>query len=61
MSEIDKVEAEVLWGAPAIAQFLGLTLNQAYYALETGKLPARKTGKIWTATPRALRRHWEVA
>jgi hypothetical protein len=49
--ELDKP----LWGVPAIAGELHLTMRQAYHALERGYLPANKVGGRWVSTPRRLR------
>lgn len=49
---------EVLYGTEAIAAELNLSRTQVYYRLETGVLPAKKIGGIWTTTRTALRRYY---
>jgi hypothetical protein len=39
----------MIWGAEAIAAFIGLDKPQTYYLLQRGKLPARKVGDKWVA------------
>ena len=50
---------DLLWGCKAIADELGLDRRAVFYLLQTGKLPATKTGNIWTTTRSRLRRHFE--
>lgn len=45
-----------IYGAKDIARVAGLTLPQAYHALESGYLDADKFGGKWISTPRRLRR-----
>ena len=50
-----KNSLEVIWGAEAIGQAIGLTRRQAFYALEKGQLRgAVKIGERWCITARAL-------
>ena len=49
---------DLLWGAQAIAKELGLDRRAVFYLLQTGKLPATKTGRIWTSTRSRLRHHF---
>ena len=46
-------------GARAIAAAMGdvQTLQQTFYALEHGLIPADKNGRIWQTTLRRLRNH----
>ena len=41
---------DVLFGAQAIANELGLELRKTFYLLERGYLPATKCGATWTST-----------
>jgi hypothetical protein len=50
---------DLLWGCQAIADELGLDRRAVFYLLQTGKLPAIKTGNTWTTTRSRLRRHFE--
>jgi hypothetical protein len=52
-------EIDVIWGVEAIARTIGRTQHQTYWQLEQGHLPARKIGRIWAASKRALRSHFE--
>lgn len=46
-----------IWGIQNIATEIGQTLNQTYYLLKNGSLPARKIGKgKWVSTRGELRR-----
>jgi hypothetical protein len=52
-----------IWGAEAIGREAGLVdhdgnvdLRRTFYMLEKGYLPATKMGRLWTSTPRRLRR-----
>lgn len=47
--------ADLLWGAAAIARFLGRTPRQVFWMLENGTLPAKKVGKIWVGERSRLR------
>jgi hypothetical protein len=44
----------VLWGAKEIGNFIRKKPRAAFHLLETGQLPGRKVGKLWTATKREL-------
>ena len=48
-----------IWGARAIAQAINKSERATYHLLETGRLPANKTGKIWNTTLRRLRRAFD--
>ena len=54
-----KLRDDLLWGAQAIADEIGLDRRVVFYLLQTGKLPATKTGHTWTTTKTRLRRHFE--
>lgn len=52
-----------LWGAEQIGREAGLLdevgnvdLRKVFYRLERGDLPASKIGRLWTSTPRRIRR-----
>jgi hypothetical protein len=40
---------DIIWGAANIGRVVGLTERQAFYLLETGKLPAKRNGR-WCAS-----------
>jgi hypothetical protein len=50
---------DVLFGAQAIADELGVELRRAFYMLEKEFIPGRKVGGTWVTTRSALRRYIE--
>jgi hypothetical protein len=56
---VSEDEAEVLWGASAIAEAINANVRQTYYLLETRRIPARKVGKVWTATRSRLHKFFQ--
>jgi hypothetical protein len=48
---------DIIWGAPAIAREINRDKRSTYYLLEKGYLPARKNGRLWSASRRKLRAH----
>lgn len=50
-------DSNILWGAEAIAAFLGVTVAAAFHMLETKRIPARRVGRRWAADPETLRRY----
>lgn len=42
-------EFELVWGAEAIAAFIGRPVRATFHMLEKGELPARKVGQRWVA------------
>jgi hypothetical protein len=50
-------EIDLIWGAKAIGAALNLDERQAFYQLESGRIPgARKWGRKWSASGAVLRR-----
>jgi hypothetical protein len=48
---------DLIWGAKAIGAALNLDERQAFYQLESGRIPgARKWGRKWSASGAVLRR-----
>jgi excisionase family DNA binding protein len=47
-------ESEWLWGATAIAAYIGASTRKTYYLLEAKLIPAKKVGDSWCASKRAL-------
>jgi hypothetical protein len=48
---------DLLWGAPAIAGYLGIKVDRVYYLIRIGKLPVSKLGaKMLVASKRQLQR-----
>lgn len=54
----DDLAADILHGAQAIADYIGVDLRRAFYLLQQGYIPAVKTGATWTSTKSRLRRHF---
>jgi hypothetical protein len=46
---------ELVWGAKAIAQELGVGIRRAFYLLESGALPAKKVQGRWVVERSRLR------
>jgi len=51
---------DVLWGASQIAAVLNCSERKVFHLLETGKLPARKVGKVWTTTRSQLKKFFDA-
>jgi len=47
--------SDLLWGAQAIAEYIGKNYRQTVYLLSTKKLPGRKIGQTWLARKSELR------
>lgn len=50
----DAGDHDQIWGAAAIAAAINCSPRRAFYLLESGKLRAKKVGKLWTASRRQL-------
>jgi hypothetical protein len=50
---------DLLFGAQAIADELGVSVRKTFYLLERSLIPARKIGATWTSTRSRLRQHFE--
>ncbi|TAT82460.1 hypothetical protein [Rhizobium ruizarguesonis] len=48
---------DLLWGAGAIARYIGRSKRQTYYLLEKGQVPARKIGDLWLGSKTTLDIH----
>ena len=47
--------ADLLWGAQAIADYIGRNYRQTVYLLSSKKLPGQKIGATWIASRSKLR------
>jgi hypothetical protein len=47
-------DSDIVWGAEAIGRVINKPARQAFYLLENGHLPAKKTGGSWSASRRRL-------
>ncbi len=54
----DDLAADILHGAQAIADYIGVDLRRAFYLLQQGYIPAVKTGATWTSTALCRILHW---
>jgi hypothetical protein len=57
----DQLATDLLWGAKAIASYLGLEERQAFYIAESGCLPIMRVGRKLVASKSALARHFGVS
>jgi hypothetical protein len=55
----ESLAGDLLYGADAIASFLGLSRRQAFHFLQRGHIPATKQGSIWVASKSRLKRHYQ--
>jgi hypothetical protein len=51
------LSADLLHGADAIGQELGISRRCAFNKLQAGQIPAKKWGKSWVASRTGLRRY----
>jgi hypothetical protein len=51
---------DLIRGARAIAAELNETERRTQYLLETGQIPAGKSGRVWIASRRRLREHYQA-
>jgi hypothetical protein len=56
-----KLADDLLVGAKAIADELGIEERQAFHGLTRGNIPARKMGRLWVASRSRLRAHFTGA
>jgi hypothetical protein len=49
VAELAKLADDLMIGTKPIAAELGLSVRQAFYLLETGKIPGFKIGAKWAA------------
>ena len=59
MSTNSENSLDILWGATQIADYLGCGKRKVFHLLETGRLPARKVGKVWTTTRSQLKKFFD--
>jgi hypothetical protein len=53
-----KENLDLLWGASAIAAYIGVDQRRAFYVLEEGRIPAKRIGSRWVASCQKLREHF---
>ncbi len=54
----EKLANDLLFGAGAIADELGVPIRKAFYLLEEGLIPGSKVGRTWAGSRRDLREHF---
>jgi hypothetical protein len=59
-SKPERLADDLLFGAEAIADELGIPARKAFYLLERGLIPGTKCGPAWTASRRKLREHFST-
>jgi hypothetical protein len=47
------------WGFQSIGEFIGRSERETEYLVKTGKLPAKKVGKMWCSSEPVLTEHLE--
>jgi len=58
-SENQQTESlDLLWGAKAIGQFIGIDERAVWYQADRGLLPVKRQGRLLTASKAALRKHF---
>jgi hypothetical protein len=57
-NDSETLAAEILRGAQAIGDFVGLDVRKCFYGLERGHIPAIKEGTTWVSTKTRLRKHY---
>ena len=55
-SQTERLADDLLIGAQAIAEFVGVEIHQIHYIFKTKKLPIGKMGKQYIASKKKLRR-----
>jgi hypothetical protein len=57
-SDKTSLKDDLLFGAQAIADYIGVDLRRAFYLLEKRYIPGVKVGATWTSTKSRLWRHF---
>jgi len=58
MKKDESLADDNLRGCEAIAEFVGLNPRQAFLALQKGRIPAFKQGRLWIASKQRIRRFY---
>jgi hypothetical protein len=53
-------QLDLLWGAKAIADFIGIDERQVWYQADRGYLPVTRQGRILAASKSRLRQHFNA-
>lgn len=54
---LSRLADDLLWGAKAISEEIGVNERKAFYLLETGAIPAQKVNGLWVSSRGRLRAH----
>lgn len=57
-TDSNELAVDLLWGAKAIADEIGVGPRKTFYMLEKGMIPARKVGALWVSSRQRLRQHF---
>ncbi len=49
--------SDIIWGGENIAKVIHRSIRATFHMLEQGHLPARKVGRLWSASRRRLLAH----
>lgn len=52
-------DLDLVWGAAAIGKLIGKPPRATFHMLEQEQIPARKVGRQWVASRKALREFFE--
>jgi hypothetical protein len=50
---------DLLFGAQAIADYLGIDVRRVYYQLQRGFIPATRSGAAYIASKKRLQKHFQ--
>ena len=54
-------QLDLLWGAKAIGDFIGIDERKVLYQTDRGLLPVKRQGRLLTASKSKLREHFDLA
>jgi hypothetical protein len=54
-------QLDIIWGAKAIGEFIGLNEREVCYQADRSLLPVKRQGRLLVASRRKLREHFELA
>lgn len=54
----ERLADDLLYGAQAIADELGISRRAAFYGLANGSIPATRLGRIWVCSRQRLKLHF---
>ena len=54
-------QLDIIWGAKAIGDFIGLNERQVWYLADRGLLPVKRQGRLLIASRSKLREYFDLA